>query len=256
MTVHHLVFDGWSWGIFAGELRQIYNDIFNDRGISLKPLEYQYYDISNWQKKNITENTYQRSIEYWKTKLKNHPTEINFSYNHARNKSNSGFGGREFLKLSVDLSDKIRSLSKNENSTIFMTMLAVFGLLLNKYSGDDDICIGAPTANRENTKFEEIIGLFVNTIILRLRFNNSQTFKELLHATKKITLEALAHQDLPFEKLVENLQPERKTNINPIVQVVFAYQNTPRPPLNLDGIVLERVLIRDSVSPFDLTFYA
>jgi amino acid adenylation domain-containing protein len=256
ITVHHLVFDGWSWGIFAGELRQIYNDLLNNREISLGSLPFQYYDIANWQKKNITEDNLRDSIIYWKTQLKDHPSEINFPFDSARNKTLSGFGGREPLKLSADLSGKIRTLSQKENSTIFMTLLAVFGLLLNKYSGDDDICIGAPTANRGNSKIEEIIGLFVNTIILRLRFDNSQSFKDLLHSTRKTTLEALAHHDLPFEKLVEMLQPERIINVNPITQILFAYQNTPRPHLDLEGIIPERVLIKDTVSPFDLTFYA
>lgn len=256
LTIQHMVFDGWSWGIFAGELRQIYNDLLNNREISLRPLTFQYYDVVNWQKKNIAEDTFRDSINYWKAQLKDQISEINFPFDHARDKTLSGFGGREPLKLSADLSDKIRTLSQKENSTIFMTMLAGFGLLLNKYSGDDDICIGAPTANRGNSKIEEIIGLFVNTIILRLRFDKSQSFKDLLHSTRKTSLEALAHHDLPFEKLVEILQPERKINVNPITQVLFAYQNTPRPPLDLEGIIPERVLIKDTVSPLDITFYA
>jgi amino acid adenylation domain-containing protein len=137
-----------------------------------------------------------------------------------------------------------------------MTLLAAFGLLLNKYSGDDDICIGVPIANRENSELERIIGLFVNTIILRMHINNSQSFKDLLHTTRQTTLEALAHNDLPFEKLIEILQPERKANVNPISQVLFAYQNTPRPLFNPEGIIPERILIKETVSPLDITLYA
>jgi amino acid adenylation domain-containing protein/FkbH-like protein len=256
MTVQHMVFDGWSWGIFAGELRQIYNDLLNNREIALSPLKYQYYDITNWQKSRITENSFRDSARYWKTQLNDPPSEINFPFDRARNNTLSGFGGREHLILTADLSAKVIAISQKENSTTFMTILAAFSLLLNKYSGDDDICIGVPTANRENSEIEKIIGLFVNTIILRMRFNDSQSFKDLLQATRQTTLAALAHSDLPFEKLIDILQPERKININPITQILFAYQNTPRPPLDLEGIVPERVLIKNTVSPLDLTFYA
>jgi amino acid adenylation domain-containing protein/FkbH-like protein len=256
MSVQHMVFDGWSWGIFTGDLRHIYNDILNKRKVSLEPLQYQYFDIAGWQNRIITEDTYRDSIDYWIRQLANHPSEINFPFDRARNNVQSGFGARESVKLSAGLSAKIRALSQGENSTTFMTMLAAFALLLNKYSGDDDICIGVPTANRGNSKIERIIGLFVNTIILRMRFESSQSFKELLHSSRQITLEALSHNDLPFEKLVEILQPERKGNMNPVTQILFAYQNTPRPLLDLEGITPERILIKETVSPLDITFYA
>ena len=256
MTVQHMVFDGWSWGIFARELRQIYNDLLNGRQPGLSPLQYQYFDIANWQKSKFTEGSLQVSGNYWKTQMKDYPSEINFPFDRARNNTLSGFGGREHLKLTADLSARVVAISQKENATTFMTILAAFGLLLNKYSGDEDICIGVPTANRENSQIEKIIGLFVNTIILRLRFNNSQSFKELLQTTRQTALDALAHSDMPFEKLLDILQPERKININPITQILFAYQNTPRPPLDLEGIVPERILIKNTVSPLDITFYA
>lgn len=256
LTVQHMIFDGWSWGIFARELYQIYNDLLNKREMSLAPLKYQYYDIVNWLKMNIREDSYIDSISYWKTKLRDHTSAINFPYDHERIKIQSGYGTRESLKLSADLSSKIITLSHKENATVFMTMLAAFGLMLNKYSGDNDICLGVPTSNRGNSKNEEIIGLFVNTIILRLRFDSSQSFRDLIETARITTLEALEHQDLPFEKLVEILQPERQVNVNPIAQILFAYQNTPRPPLAFEGIKPERVLIKNNVAPFDITFYA
>jgi len=256
MTVQHMIFDGWSWGIFAGELRQIYNDSLNNRPVGLKSLQLQYYDLASWQNKHINRDGFSDSIVYWKEQLKDHPPEINFPFDRPRTRDISGFGGRETVRLSKDLSSEIISLSCRENSTVFMTMLSAFGLLLHKYSGDDDICIGAPTANRGNTATEQVIGLFVNTIIIRLRFERSLTFTGLLRSARKTTLDALAHQDLPFEILVDELHPERKINVNPVTQILFAYQNTPRPALDLEGIVPERVLIKDTVSPFDLTFYA
>ena len=256
LTVQHMIFDGWSWGIFARELYQIYNDLYNNREISLAPLKYQYYDIVNWLKMNIREDSYSDSIHYWKTKLKDHTSSVNFPFDRERIKTQSGYGSRESLKLSADLSGKIITLSQKENATVFMTMLAAFGLILNKYSGDNDICLGVPTSNRGSSKNEAVIGLFVNTIILRLSFEDSQSFRDLLAAARITTLEALEHQDLPFEKLVEILQPERQVNVNPIAQILFAYQNTPRPPLAFEGIIPERVLIKNNVAPFDITFYA
>ncbi|MFO7574807.1 MAG: condensation domain-containing protein, partial [Bacteroidales bacterium] len=256
MTVQHMVFDGWSWGIFAGELRQIYNNLLVNSGVTPEPLKYQYYDLASWQEKNIDESGLNDLVDYWKAQLKDSPSEINFPYDRRRKKTQSGLGRRQPIKLSAEISNKLKSLGQSENATVFMTLLSAFGLLLNKYSGDNDICIGAPTANRDNLNLEGIIGLFVNTIVLRLRFNDKHSFRDLLRITRETTLEALTHKNMPFEKLVEMLHPDRKTNINPIAQILFAYQNTPRPPLLLKGIEPERVLIKETISPFDMTLYA
>jgi amino acid adenylation domain-containing protein len=137
-----------------------------------------------------------------------------------------------------------------------MLFLSVFGLLLSRYSGDKDICIGSPTANRPGSKLEKLIGLFINSVVLRLQIDEELTFSSFLKSIKNVTIEALSNQDLPFENLVEILQPERILNINPIFQVMFAWQNAPRPPLDLDGIKSSRFFQLDGVSPLDMTFYA
>ncbi len=255
ITIHHIIFDGWSWGIFVEELNQIYSQITEGRTSSLPPIEYQYYEYANWQHKYLQEKNFESSVSYWKNRLKNHPEKINFPFDFKRPNRQNGLGGREFFKISKELTNSLKTLSKKNNITEFTTYLSAFSVLLNRYSGDNDICIGTPTANRPNSILEKIIGFFVNTIVLRLNIDKELTFNDFLNQSKKVVLEALEHQELPFEKLVEVIQPKRQININPIYQVLFAWQNTPRPPISLPNIETERYSVPEGVSPLDITVY-
>ncbi len=255
ITIHHIIFDGWSWGIFVNELNHLYAKLNNNEPHDLLDIEYQYHEFANWQKRHLIEKDFSKSIEFWKQNLKNHPDQLNFPYDFKRQSRQRGFGEREYFKLSFDLTNQIKSLSKKNNVTEFTTYLSAFSVLLNRYSGDKDICIGTPTANRSNSKLEKIIGFFVNTVVLRLNINDELSFNDYLHQSKKIIHEALEHQDLPFEKLVEILQPKRQININPIYQVLFAWQNTPRPPISFPNVTAERYFVPEGVSPLDITVY-
>ncbi len=255
ITIHHIVFDGWSWGIFVKEFNQIYKLLTDGKTPSLPPVDYQYYEYANWQQKYLQEKNFESSISYWKNKLNNHPVKINFPYDFERPNRQKGYGGREFFKISKELTNNLKAFSKERNVTEFTTYLSAFSVLLNRYSGDNDICIGTPTANRPNSKLEKIIGFFVNTIVLRLNIDNKLSFNDFLNQSKKIVIEALDHQDLPFEKLVEVIQPERQININPIYQVLFAWQNTPRPPISLTNAESVRYSVPEGVSPLDITVY-
>jgi amino acid adenylation domain-containing protein len=252
-TVQHLVFDGWSWGIFVKELKQIYAALVKDVPFSLPELPFQYYDYAAWQAKN--EIDYSGAITYWKKKLEGYSSSISFPYDRNRKPISSGIGGREEFILSPTLTREIKHLSSGESVTDFMTLVSAFALLLHRYTGNADINIGTPTANRMHSEIERIIGFFVNTLVLRFQFEENETYRHLLQKTKTTVLDALDHQELPFEKLVEALQPSRSLNINPIFQILFAWQNTPRPPLDLEGISSERIVVKKCVSPLDITIY-
>lgn len=252
-TVQHLVFDGWSWGIFVKEFKQIYSDLKNNRALSLPEPQYQYFDYAAWQSKNNQDLT--QSIEYWKKQLEGYTTKINYPYNFDRKRVSSGLGGREGLSLDANLVKDIKKIGQTENVTDFMILVSIWAVLLKQYSGDNDINIGTPTANRSFSQLEHIVGFFVNSLVLRFKFTDELTFRELLINTRQVVFDALAHQDLPFEKLVEELKPPRAFNINPVFQMMFAWQNTPRPPLDLEGIASERILVKECVSALDITFY-
>ncbi len=255
ITIHHIIFDGWSWGIFVKELNQIYTALFDGKTHSLPTPQYQYYEYANWQQKYLLEKNFEKSVSYWKNKLKDHPEKINFPYDFERQKNQRGLGGREHFFIPENLTKRIKSFSKEKNVTEFTTYLSAFSILLNRYSGDNDLCIGTPTANRVNSTLEKIIGFFVNTVVLRLNIDEKQTFNDYLEQSKKTVLDALEHQDLPFEKLVEELQPKRQLNINPVYQILFAWLNTPQEPISLPRVETKRYFTPDGVSPLDITVY-
>jgi FkbH-like protein len=253
--VHHLVFDGWSWGIFVRELKQIYNNLINKVPVSLSDLPFQYFDFAGWQLKNVNESSYEKPLDYWSNQLKDFSPIISFPLDHKRKTISSGLGGREEFHINAELTNKIKKISGIENTTVFVTVITAFAILLNRYSGDKDINIGIPTANRNQSEIESLIGLFVNTIVLRFKFEEELTYQELLQKTKKLVIDALENQELPFEKLVETLKPPRSFNTNPIYQILFAWQNTPRHAFELENIKSEKLNIKRGVSPLDLTFY-
>ncbi len=257
LTVQHLVFDGWSWGIFAKEISQIYNDTISGKEVSLREPDIQYFDFAQWQHDSVEEGslTIQKSVDFWKDQLKDIPLETLFPYDHKRPQIISGLGGRENINIDKELTAKIKKLCKESGTTMFMTMLTAFGVLISLYSKQNDICIGTPTGNRTKSKFEKIIGFFVNTIILRLKFDKTKSFSEILTSNRKVVLDSLEHQDLSFDQLVDILQPERVVNINPLFQIMFAWQNAPRSPLSFQGVTPERIVVKEGISPLDITFY-
>jgi amino acid adenylation domain-containing protein len=254
-TVHHLVFDGWSWGIFTKELQEIYNNLISGSEYNPLPLLIDYYGYIGREKTN-RETKLNSAREYWKKKLYGIPGQINFPTDFKRKDTLSGLGGRVPVNIPKEITDLAKEFSIKENVTMYMYFLSVFGYLLSRYSGDKDICIGTPVANRPGSKLEKLIGLFINSIVLRVQIDEELSFRELLKKVKETSLEALSNQELPFEDLVEALRPERIININPIFQVMFAWQNLPSSPLTLKGVTSERIVQKDGASPFDLTFYA
>lgn len=252
-TIHHIIFDGWSWGIFTQEFKEIYNSLLRGEKPKLEPLPIEYFEYAHLAREDEIPKSLQ---EYWRKKLDGIAGQLNFPLDFKRPDIPSGEGGRVALDLGKERSAKLREFSKKENVTLYMLFLSVFGFLLSRYSNDKDICIGSPTANRPVSKLEKLIGLFINSIVLRLQVDEETSFSTFLNKVRAVTIEALSNQGLPFENLVEILQPKRIINVNPVFQVMLAWQNAPRPPLDLSGIKPSRVFQENGVSPLDITFYA
>src|SRR5215207_570814 len=227
LVMHHIVSDGWSIGIFFRELIELYEAFSTNRPSPLPELRLQYADFAEWQRQRLQGETLERLVSYWKEQLKNAPVTMDLPADRPRPPMQSFRGALEFFNLSPAVVAKLKALGQQEGSTLFMILLGAFKILLQRYTGLDDIVVGSPIANRNRPEIESIIGFFVNTLILRTDLSGKPTFSELLTRVREVTLGAYSHQDLPFEKLVEEIKPERRLNHNPLFQVMFVFQNIP-----------------------------
>ena len=252
LNIHHIVFDGWSWPILVNELKSIYHCLLRGEDIILEDIEFQQYDYAYWEKNSLSTTKENELIEFWKENLKDSSPSINFPYDFQCTGKTSGRGSFVPIRLSSELSNKLRTLSKTEGTSLFTTLMCVYGIQMHKYSGDDDLNIGLPVAHRPHSKLEKIFGMFVNTVVIRLRYPEKITFRELIHQTDEAALNAIEHQDLPFEKVVEIVNPERDSHINPLFQVAFVWQNNLDASIELDGIQSEKISVREGTNPFGI----
>lgn len=248
ITMHHLISDGWSWGVFCRELATFY------QALSLPELPIQYGDFVLWHRQLIQDKITPQ-LDYWQQKLKNAPLILELPTDYPRPAKQSFQGGREIFIIPQQLSKKLKALSTQENVTLFMLLLAAFKTLLYRYSQQTDIVVGTPVANRDRTETENLIGCFINTIVLRTNLDREPSFLELLQRVKATTLAAYNHQDLPFEELVEKLKVERSQAINPLFQVMFVYQEAPLLSLSLPDLKITPLPIDNGIAKFDLTLY-
>jgi hypothetical protein len=232
LNLHHIIADGWSLGVLIREIGLLYTNQ------PLPPLSVQYADFAFWQRKYLQGEVLESQLAYWKSQLANLPM-LNLP-TKPRKGVQSYKGATQNISLPLDLTASLETLSKQANATLFMTLLAAFQVLLGRYSGQEDIVVGSAIANRNRAQLEPLIGFFVNSLVLRTDLSGNPTFRELLGRVRKTTIEAYDRQDLPFEKLVEELHPERDLSRNPLFQVVFALQNAPMQPLELPGISLSK----------------
>jgi amino acid adenylation domain-containing protein len=251
-TAHHIVFDGWSIGIFIRELAVIYEAFSTGKPSPLPELPIQYADFALWQRQWLLGEVLKSQIAYWQQQLAG-ISPLQLPIDHPRPKSQTFRGAIESFSLSAKLTEALKALSLQEGVTLFMTLLTAFKTLLYRYSGQKDIAVGSPIANRNQTETENLIGFFVNTMVLRTDVSGNPSFRELLHRVRECTLSAYAHQDLPFEYLVEKLQPERNLNYNPIFQVMFAFQNAATEELKLPGLNLSFLNFDRQAATFDLS---
>ena len=252
LTTHHIVSDAWSAGILFKELGELYNAFANGQPSPLEPLAVQYADFAEWQRAWLQGDELERQLAYWKSKLQGVTGILELPTDRSRTSGQSSEGAYQYLTLSKNLSDKLAELSKREGATLFMTLLAAFQILLSRYSNQHDIVIGSPIAGRNREEIEDLIGFFVNTLVLRADLSRNPTFRELLEQVKETALGAYAHQDVPFEKLVEELQPERDLHRNPLFQVMFQFQNALPAPLQLNGLTVDKVQTYNEAAKFDL----
>ncbi|NEQ08700.1 MAG: amino acid adenylation domain-containing protein, partial [Moorea sp. SIO4E2] len=255
LNVHHIAFDGWSRGIFLKELSVIYTALSSGQPSPLAELPIQYADYAAWQRQWLLGEVLETQLNYWKQQLSGELPVLELPLDYPRPPVQRYTGGKTSLKLSEQLTSSLKQLSQLEGVTLYMTLLAAFKVLLSRYSGQSDIIVGTPIANRRHSQLEGLIGFFVNTLVLRTELGGNPSFEELLGRVREVTLGAYGHQEMPFEKLVEELQPQRDLSRNPIFQVWFDMVNVPRNPLELPGITVENRLFSEPQSKFDLTVY-
>ncbi|MBE9224524.1 amino acid adenylation domain-containing protein [Phormidium sp. LEGE 05292] len=251
-AIHHIVFDGWSVAILVRELSAFYQAFLTRKPLSLPELPIQYADFAIWQREELQGEKLQSQLSYWKQQLKNAPPLLQLPTDRSRPLIQTYRGARQSFTLPKTLTDALKAIGRQTDATLFMTLLAAFKILLYRYTGQQDLVIGSPIANRNRSELEGLIGFFVNNLVVRTDISGNPTFEELLRRIKKVVIEAYTNQDLPFEKLVEELQPERNINYNPLFQVSFALQNTPKVNFELPGLTITPFEIEYTKALFDL----
>ncbi|MGF1481220.1 MAG: amino acid adenylation domain-containing protein, partial [Cyanophyceae cyanobacterium] len=252
VNIHHIISDGWSIGLFVRELSALYEAFCQGKPSPLPPLPIQYADFAAWQRQWLTGAVLDQQLHYWTQQLAGAPLLLELPTDRPRPPRQSFQGSTWPLQLDRELTEALKSLSQQSGATLFMTLLAAFAILLARYSSQDDLAIGSPIANRNRRELEPLIGFFVNTLALRINLQNNPRFLELLNQVRSCALEAYAHQDLPFERLVEEIQPERDLDRTPLVQVVFALQNAPVGSWHLPGLTLKPLEFDSRSVRFDL----
>jgi len=227
LTMHHIITDGWSIGVFMRELATLYTAFSTNQPSPLPELPIQYADFAVWQRDRLQGELLKTQLNYWKQQLSGDLPVLQLPTDRLRPTVTTFTGAKQYFTFSKTLTDALNQFSQREDATLFMTLLAAFNLLLYHYTDQEDILIGSPIANRNRAELEGMLGLFVNTLVLRNNLSGDPSFRELLHRVREVTLDAYAHQDLPFEMLVEELQPERDLSRNPLYEVMFILQNTP-----------------------------
>jgi amino acid adenylation domain-containing protein len=254
LVVHHIASDGWSMGILYRELAILYNAYTNHCPSTLAELPIQYADFAKWQRNWLQGDVLETQLGYWKRELRDlAPLEL--PADRRRPSVQTYRGGRQAARLGKDAADALKTLSRREGASLFMTLLAAFKILLYRHSGQEDVVVGSPIANRSRTQIEDLIGFFINTLVLRAKLSGDCTFRELLGHVREVTLGAYAHQDLPFEKLLEELRPGRDLSRTPLFQVFFNMVNVEEISLKLSGLKVEPVHTTNVSSKFDLTVY-
>ncbi|WP_201376287.1 non-ribosomal peptide synthase/polyketide synthase [Ktedonobacter robiniae] len=223
LTMHHIITDGWSNDIFYRELMALYHSSVTGEAAQLAPLPVQYADFASWQRQWFQQDVIEAQLAYWKRQLAD-VVPLNLPTDHPRPSIQTYRGAQRALLLPPSLGQQLSALSQREDVTLFMLLLTAFQVLLARYSGQTDICVGTPIANRTRAELEGLIGFFVNTLVLRADLSGDPTFREALHQGREVALGAYSHQDVPFEQLVDVLQPERDLSISPLFQAMFVMQ--------------------------------
>ncbi len=252
-TMHHIVSDGWSIGILIREFAILYEAFNSNQSSPLPKLPIQYADFAVWQQQNLQGEMLEQQLTYWKQRLSGAPSLLELPIDQPRPAVQSYRGAIYRFAVSKALTEELYRLSRRARVTLFMVLLAAFKVLLSRYSGHRDICVGTPIANRTRMETEGLIGFFVNTLVLRTDLSGNPRFTELLKQVREVALGAQTHQELPFERLVEELQPVRELSHSPLFQVMFALQNAFMQALELPGLRINQLETSNKSAVFNLT---
>ena len=257
VNLHHIAADGWSLGVLVRDLSALYAAALEqheaDLCTVLPPLPIQYADYAAWQRDWLSGEVLETQLSYWRDRLEKAPALLELPTDHPRPAVKTYRGGQRTLTLEPELADRLEAFSRTRGATLFMTLLAAFKLLLHRYSGQEDILVGSPIANRTQAESEALVGFFVNTLVLRSTISRERSFETVLCDIRETALDAYAHQDIPFETVVSELQPERSLSHSPLFQVMFALQNAPQEALSLGEATIQPLAPALETAKFDLT---
>ncbi|MTJ23751.1 amino acid adenylation domain-containing protein [Dolichospermum sp. UHCC 0352] len=251
---HHMVHDGWSFNnVFLKEFLALYQAFCEGHPSPLPELPIQFVDFASWQREWVKSQEAQAQLAYWQQQLSGSPPLLELPYDRPRPAEQTYNGAQVRLELPITLCESLRVLSRQEGITLFMTTLAAFLVIVRRYTGQDDLCVGTAVANRRMRETEQLIGMIVNNLVLRTDLSGNPTFRELLGRVRKVSLEAFANEDLPFDKVVEVIKPIRNLSYNPLFQVMFSFHDSPRPDLTLPGLnITTNVALSNKSTKFDL----
>ncbi|MCC6858504.1 MAG: amino acid adenylation domain-containing protein [Bryobacterales bacterium] len=253
LTMHHIVSDGWSMGVLVSEIAALYHAFSRGRPSPLPDLPIQYADFSEWQREYMKGALLERQLAYWKRRLGGDVPVLKLPADRPRPAVQSSRGGNARIEIPAEVLGPLRELTRKEGATLFMTLLAAFQVLLARYTGQEDVTVGTPVANRTRKELEGLIGCFINTLVIRGDLSGNPPFHEMLGRTRESALGAYANQDVPFEMLVDALQPDRAMSYSPLFQVMLILQNTPSRVQELPGLSIRRIEAELGTSTFDLT---
>ncbi|NOK22272.1 amino acid adenylation domain-containing protein, partial [Corallococcus carmarthensis] len=252
VTMHHIVSDGWSLDVLVREVATLYGAFAQGARSPLPPLRMQYADYAAWQRGWLQGEVLEAQLGYWREQLRGAPPVLELPTDKPRPAVRAYRGAQRSVVFSRELTEGLKNLGRSEGASLFMVLLAAWQTLLSRYSGQDDVSVGTPMAGRTRSELEELIGVFVNTLVLRARFTRALTFRALLQQVRETVLGATEHQDLPFERLVEALQPVRDMGRSPLFQVMFILQNASRGPVTVQGLKLQALELETRTAKFDL----
>ncbi|MCC5667073.1 amino acid adenylation domain-containing protein [Nostoc sp. CHAB 5784] len=253
LTIHHIITDGWSVDVLAQEIATFYQAFSQGQPSPLPELAIQYADFAAWQRQWLQDNKFDYQLEYWRQQLQEVPKLLELPIDYPRPAVQTFLGRRQSFELSLELTQAIKQLRQETNTTLFMVIFLALSVLLHRYSNQDEIVIGSPIANRHYPGTEGLIGFFANTLALRISLADNPSVAELLPQVREIVLAAYAHQDVPFEQVVEILQPLRSLSHSPLFQVMLVVENAPAQPIELTGLRWSPLEIDGGTAKFDLT---
>jgi acyl carrier protein len=255
LVLHHIATDEWSMSLLFSELSISYDAFCRAEYPVLPELPIQYADFAVWQHQWLQGDVFEKQLEYWKKQLEGATFVLELPTDRPRTAKQSFRGAKQSIELSSYITKALRSFCQTERTTLFMTLIAAFNVLLHRYTGQNDILVGSPIANRSRIEIEGLIGFFLNTIVIRTDFSGDPSFRKLLARVRKVCLDAYAHQDLPFEKMVVELQPDRDLSHSPLFRVMFVLQNDSELDLQLSGLNISPFDVDSRTAKFDLFFF-